>query len=165
MSEWTAEREAELRESGWSDAEVRDYKRGWEAAMPEQRSWAPVAPPPPEPPRYVQLAEHFPRNSERGRWQRETFAGHLSQALPPADDAAELAEARALRDDREYRYGNAPDLKVCLAAVRHSGPRGVTLSGTTAEVAGVLRQAGIGVVVAQEYAPAALAGNAKISRV
>lgn len=165
MSEWSAEREAEFRESGWSDAEIRDYKAGYEHALEAMKA-------PPVPVRrqaegraWFPVEEHYPRNSERGQWERESFAGQLSRVLPAPDDAAELAEARRLQDDREYKYGNRLDLHTFLMAVRHSGPRSMELSGSTADVAGVLRNAGIPVVVAQEYAPPALSGDVRITRV
>lgn len=167
MSAWTPEREAELRSSGWSDSDIRDYKRGWEKGLEGDRFKLPPQQPRPEP-RVQQMPTtfHHPRNSERYRWQAETFAGHLSQLLPPADDDAEaLAEARRLREHREFCYETEPPpLRAFLAAVRHGGPRGVTVSGTTAECAQILRSAGIAVRVGVDYEPAALANDAKVTR-
>ena len=165
MSGWSDEREQGLRQSGWSDDAIADYKVGYEQALTAMKA-APVQRPAAEGRGWFPVGEHYPRNSERGVWERESFAGQLSRVLPAPDDAAELAEARRLQDDREYRYGNRLDLQTCLMAVRHNGPRSLTVSGTTGEVCQVLQSAGIPVVVAQEYAPPALAGGqAQVTRV
>lgn len=166
MSEMSAEREAELRAAGWTDHEVADFRVGYEHALEAMKAPPLPAPAPPsEGPGWFAVADHFPQASERGRWQRETFAGALSRLLSPPDDAAELAEAGRMQDHREYVYGNRPDLGTCLVATRHSGRRGVTVSGSTAEVAQIFRNAGIGVVVSESFDPPSTAAPPKILRV
>lgn len=165
MTEWSEQREAELREAGFSEAEIRDYRRGFESDAPEPRSWLPDARPAREAPQYLNVADHFPPHSERGQWQRDTSAGRLSRLLPPVEDAADLAAAKELQDQREYTYGNRPELQACLTAVRHTGPRVMEITGTTEEVAQMLRAAGLGCRIVQEYDPPAVAPGSHVTRV
>lgn len=166
MTAWTAEREQELRASGWSDAEVRDYKRGYEQALAKaQAPLPPALPPERRPEQWFPVQQHYPRNSELGVWQRSTFARQVSTLFPLVEDAEDLTAAKAMQDDHEYRYNTRPPLGAFLAAIRHARPRGMTLSGTTPEVAGMLRNAGVAVKVAESYDPPQVAAPPKITRV
>jgi hypothetical protein len=136
----------ELRDAGWGEREIREYRRGYDSALSRIPAsaygtaeqiragaprWIPGEP------------GAFSGNSTRAQWQRGTVAGRLSLMFPQPDEARELADAKELADRHEFAYGRRPDLQECLAAVRHNGPRGMDLRGEAAEIGMHFRAVGL----------------------
>ena len=144
MSRWK-ERAAELRASGWSDAEVRDYKKGWDnvpsghevSLEPTYTSYSQA----------YTLPEQFKPlpKGDKGTWYRSTVAGQLAAVLLPPDpeeDARELAAAKAFVEDYEWRYNRRPTMEEARAAVSRRTD-GAVISGDYEDLKRVFRQAGV----------------------
>lgn len=142
----------ELRSQGWEDADIAQYQRGWAEAESRAASASlpPPRPAPEKPVRYLPGEFRLGGHSDRGRWQSETPAGRLSALFPPPDEAAQLAEARALADSHEMTYGTRPPLGQCLAKIRHENPHSIMLTGTSAEVGAQFRSAGLSFAIVQQ---------------
>lgn len=146
---WSEEREADLRASGWSDCEVRDYKRGYLEAADRHdgaRMRVPAAPVYPQPQQLIPDQLRVLPRGDRGTWYRSTVAGQLAAVVaPPAADeeAREQQAARAFIEDYEWRYGRKPGMTEARYAVRPRGGEGVMLSGRADEIAQVFRTAGL----------------------
>jgi hypothetical protein len=152
-----------LRASGWSDTEVRDYKRGYESAG--DRARAPLPPPAAPAPEVRQWGAPVPVHATGARaiWLRDTWGGRISRLFPPPDEAAELAAAKAEADRHEFTYGSRPDLAQFLHKVRGSGSgTGTVLTGETADLLGAIRLANpdqpIQMVVGPDPASAQIGG-------
>ena len=135
-------KEAELRAGGWSDSEVRDYRKGWESAA--EAAARPMPRPRPEGAPRVSVRDVAPvsggRNRDYEAW-RLTAAGRLhSLAYPdPAEAYAEHQETvgpeavRQLLDAREMTYGTRPGVNAAREVLHHRGwERGQGFTGTAA---------------------------------
>ena len=148
--------EAELRDAGWGDSEVRSFIKGYQS-VPDQRS-IPLPPPRPAPlPAVVSVQAPQPGGrGDRGIWARTTLAGQLKAVTSvddPEADAKEMRAAREFIDDHEYRYGRRLTMTEARLAVRPPGGEGVVLSGTAEEVGLAFRQAGVPYAIVSEMRP------------
>jgi hypothetical protein len=160
-------RAAELLESGWSEAEVRDWKRGYESVPTGDKISVPGVTP--ETPSYM-LPDQFRRlpSGDRGTWYRTTPAGMLravTEQDPPDEQALEAKAAREWADRHEFTYGRRPSVTEARYAVqrRSDGP---VLSGDVQEIASAFRAAGLrfAVVNMTEPLPAAAAITQPVTR-
>jgi hypothetical protein len=158
VAEMSELREAELRASGWSDAEIRDYRRGYEKAGAAHTKFAAASYPTQPAPLPSHTAVQAPRviaGGDRGTWARTTIAGMIASVVSPdaPDEAAkELAAAREWSDSHEFTYGRRPSLSEAKMAVGRRTD-GVTLGGTAADIGRVFAQAGLPYAILSEVQP------------
>jgi hypothetical protein len=149
------ERLAELRASGWSETEIRDYRRGYESAAAIASK--PITTiPAPQLPSFTEA--HAPRvlaGGDRGTWARSTVAGMVASVVSPDqpdEPARELAAAREFIDDWEYRYGRRPTMAEARLAVGRRTD-GAVIRGTAADVGRVFATAGLPFAILSEVQP------------
>jgi hypothetical protein len=164
-AQWELEQRAA--DAGRSAEYQRRFERGYEEARARLDAVMrqPVPTSPFVEPEVRQLAAPVPvrATGDRARWLRDTWGGKISRLFTPADEAAELAEAKALADQHELTYGSRPALVHFLHKVRGSGTgTGAVLTGETAEVLGTIRLANpdqpIQMVVGPDPAAAQIGG-------
>jgi hypothetical protein len=141
---WALEQRAAA--AGRTVEQQRGWERGYEQGQARAREIMSPMPaagfaPAPE---VRQLAAPAPVHATgaQAAWLRDTWGGSLSRLVPQADEAADLAAARAQADQHEFTYGSRPALAYFLNRARGAGTGpGTVLSGDTAEVLGRIRLA------------------------
>jgi hypothetical protein len=136
----------EYRAAGWSEAELRDFRKGYESAGTEIRSRPLPAARPQDAGRVTvhdALTAAGGRNRDYERWRKETPAGRLHSLLYPEvrDAYAEVQQTagpeavRRVADDREITYGTRPPVGAVREALHHQGwARGQGFAGEAAEL-------------------------------
>jgi hypothetical protein len=134
------------RADGWSEAELRDYRKGYEAAGSAIASRPLPAARPPGAARVTvhdALTATGGRNRDYERWRKETPAGRMHSLLypDPLDAYAEVQQTagpeavRRVADDREITYGTRPAVGAVREALHHQGwQRGQGFTGEAAEL-------------------------------
>jgi hypothetical protein len=142
---WSEAREAELRDSGWSEGEIRDFRRGYERGPDLSKESMSTARPAPLPAFTGVQAPRVVSRGDRGTWARSTVAGKLASVVSPDapdEGARELAAAKKLIDDHEFTYGRRPSVTEARMVVGRRSD-GAVLGGTAEEIGRVFAMAGL----------------------